>query len=86
VREEGCSEEGCSGWEGLSKYRRCTNRGYSRKVRELALGCTGEVARIEGPPDPLRFLCVATGLGVGAGAGAGGVCARSRMSSGAGRW
>lgn len=28
----------------------------SREVRELSLGCTGEVARIAGPPDPLRFL------------------------------
>lgn len=28
----------------------------SREVRELSLGCTGEVARIEGPPNPLRFL------------------------------
>jgi hypothetical protein len=30
--------------------------GYSREGRELLLGCTVEVARIEGPPDPLRLL------------------------------
>ena len=28
----------------------------SHEVRELSLGCTGEVARIEGSPDSLRFL------------------------------
>lgn len=28
----------------------------SIEVRELSLGFTGEVTRIEGPPDPLRFL------------------------------
>lgn len=28
----------------------------SRDVRELSLGCTSDVARIHGAPDPLRFL------------------------------
>uniref|UniRef100_A0A7I4D4Y9 JmjC domain-containing protein n=1 Tax=Physcomitrium patens TaxID=3218 RepID=A0A7I4D4Y9_PHYPA len=28
----------------------------SREVRELSLGCTPEVVRIDGPPDPVQFL------------------------------